>query len=303
MHAFKQTLGLILLLLASSVSRADGLSIVTTITPIQAIVSSIVGERGDVSVLINGSASPHHFALKPSQVRRIQTADLLILVDFGLETFIRRPARMVAKDRVIQLSRSPQLRWLETREIGVIEASHEQSHGHNHSHSAHEDDLHLWLDPNNAIAMARYVVSVLSAIDPQGQSIYEANLQVFLDEVTATTDQIEARLGRSSDTPYVVFHDAFQYFEKRFRLMTPAVVTLNPEMAPSAKVVREIRELLLNSNTRCVFREPQFSPAILEVLTEGLPVTITELDPLGDGMSYTQMLNRMTQGFESCFNQ
>jgi zinc transport system substrate-binding protein len=119
---------------------------------------------------------------------------------------------------------------------------------------------------------------------------------------------IQSQLLPYKNQPYVVFHDAFQYFEKRFGLMSPAILTLNPEMAPSAKVVRQVREYLLSSDTRCVYREPQFSPSILSSITDGLPITIAELDPLGDGSAidadyYPQIVLGMAQSFESCFSQ
>jgi zinc transport system substrate-binding protein len=198
----------------------------------------------------------------------------------------------------------------ETREIGVLSSDQGKSHsrGHDHSHESHRDDLHLWLDPMNAIAMSDYLVSVLSDADPVGEAMYRENATRFKERVELVMKTIQSQLSPYNDQPYVVFHDAFQYFERRFGLMSPAVLTLNPEIAPSAKVVREIREYLRSSGTRCVFREPQFSPAILNSLTGGLSVTVAELDPLGDNTAmdvdyYPQIVLGMAQSFESCFSQ
>jgi len=289
---------------------AEQLRIVSSIAPVHAIVVAIGGDRVHADLLLKGSASPHHFSLKPSQAQLLQKADFVVLVDFGLESFLEKTLGSLTSGRAIELAEAPGIQLWDTREIGVLSSEHVKahSHGHDHGHANHHDDLHLWLDPMNAIEMASYLATVLSAADPAAEAIYRENAAVFRDRVESATKTIRSQLSPYSNQPYVVFHDAFQYFEKRFGLMSPAVLTLNPEMAPSAKVVNEIREYLLSSGTRCVYREPQFSPSILRSMTEGLPITIAELDPLGDGMAidadyYPEIVLGMAQSFESCFSQ
>jgi zinc transport system substrate-binding protein len=299
-----------LLFFGASNAYADRLRIVSSIAPVHAIVLAVIGERAHADLLLKGSASPHHFSLKPSHAQMLQNADFVVLIDFGLESFLQRPVGSVTGITAIELAKSPGTQLWETREIGVLSSVHEKSHshGHVHGHEGHHDDLHLWLDPLNAIAMADYLATILSTADPDGEAIYRKNSERFKERVEGVTETIQSQLSRYTNQSYVVFHDAFQYFEKRFGLMSPAVLTLNPEIAPSAKVVREIREYLRSSGTRCVFREPQFSPAILSSLTEGLSVTIAELDPLGDNTAmdvdyYPQIIIGMSQSFESCFSQ
>lgn len=289
---------------------AERLRIVSSIAPVHAIVVAVGGDRVQADLLLKGSASPHHFSLKPSQAQLLQKADFVVLVDFGLESFLAKSLRSLTPGRSIELSEAPNIQLWETREIGVLSSEYvkSHSHGHDHGHASHHDDLHLWLDPMNAIEIAGYLATVLSDADPAGETIYRENAAIFRDRVESATKTIRSQLSPYSNRPYVVFHDAFQYFEKRFGLMSPAVLTLNPEMAPSAKVVSEIREYLLSSGTQCVYREPQFSPSILRSMTEGLPITIAELDPLGEGMAidadyYPQIILEMAQSFESCFSQ
>ena len=301
---------LLLVLMVSSEVRADRLRIVSSIAPVHAIVMAVIGERAHADLLLKGSASPHHFSLKPSHAQMLQDADFVVLIDFGLESFLQRPVGSVPGITAIELAKSPGTQLWETREIGVLSSGHEKSHshGHDHGHEGHHDDLHLWLDPLNAIAMADYLATILSTADPAGQETYRENAARFKERVELVMKTIQSQLSPYNDQPYVVFHDAFQYFEKRFGLMSPAILTLNPEMAPSAKVVRQVREYLLSSGTRCVYREPQFSPSILSSMTEGLPITIAELDPLGDGKAidadyYRRIVLGMAQSFESCFSQ
>ena len=293
-----------------SSASADRLRIVSSIAPVHAIVVAVAGERAQADLLLKGSASPHHFSLKPSHARLLQESDFVVLIDFGLESFLEKPVRSISGIKTIELADASGIQLWETREIGVLSSEHAESHshGHDHGHEGHHDDLHLWLDPLNAIAMADYLVSVLSDADPAGETIYRENAARFREQVEQVTETIRNQLLPHSKQLYVVFHDAFQYFEKRFGLMPPAVLTLNPEMAPSAKVVRQVREYLLSSGTRCVYREPQFSPSILSSMTEGLPITIAELDPLGDGTAidadyYPQIVLVMAQSLESCFSQ
>jgi len=294
----------------ASNAYADRLRIVSSIAPVHAIVVAVAGERAHADLLLKGSASPHHFSLKPSHAQMLQDADFVVLIDFGLESFLQRPVGSVPGSTAIELAKSPGTQLWETREIGVLSSGHEKSHshGHDHGHEGHHDDLHLWLDPLNAIAMADYLATILSTADPDGEAIYRENSERFKERVEGVTETIQSLLSPYTNQSYVVFHDAFQYFEKRFGLMSPAVLTLNPEIAPSAKVVREIRGYLRSSDTRCVFREPQFSTAILSSLTEGLSVTVAELDPLGDNTAmdvdyYPQIVMGMARSLESCFSQ
>jgi zinc transport system substrate-binding protein len=299
-----------LVFFGASSASADRLRIVSSIAPVHAIVLAVAGERVQADLLLKGSVSPHYFSLKPSHARLLQEADFVVLIDFGLESFLEKPVRSASDSTAIELANAPRIQLWETREIGVLSSEHGESHSHGHDHGNenHRDDLHLWLDPMNAIAMADHLATVLSDADPVGEAIYRANVARFRERAELVMKKIQSQLLPYRNQPYVVFHDAFQYFEKRFGLMSPAVLTLNPEMAPSAKVVSEIREFLLSSGTRCVYREPQFSPSILTSMTEGLLVTIAELDPLGDSMAidadyYPQIVLGMAQSFQSCFSQ
>ncbi len=299
--------GLVLLSSVSLISRAEGLSVVSSIPPIHSIVQTVVGDRGTASLLLEGSSSPHHFALKPSHARQLQAADALILVDFGLESFLKKPVASLPNLQAVELSSAPGISLFDSREVGVLNLKSSSGHTHNHAHHDHDtqDDLHLWLDPENGILMAAYLAEIFATLDPAGTDLYQANYQNFRKKMTLQIRRLKARLTPYQKKPYVVFHDAYQYFEKRFGLKEPGVLTLNPEMAASAKVVQQLRTYMQQHNVRCVFREPQFSSAILESLTEGLDVDIGIFDPLGASGThseaiYPQIIEDMADAFEQC---
>ena len=300
-------IGLVLFSGVSLISKAEGLSVVSSIPPIHSIVQTVMGDRGSASLLLEGSSSPHHFALRPSHARQLQGANALILVDFGLESFLKKPVASLQDLQVVELSSAPGLRLFESREVGVLNPESSNGHTHDHAHHNHatQDDLHLWLDPENGIVMAAYLAHIFAILDPAGADLYQANFQQFRKQMTMQIKRLKARLTPYRETPYVVFHDAYQYFEKRFGLKAPGVLTLNPEMAASAKVVQELRVYIQQHNVRCAFREPQFSSAILESLIEGLDVDIGIFDPLGasgvrGGALYPQIIEGMADAFEQC---
>ena len=258
-----------------------------------------------------GSSSPHHFALKPSHARQLQAADALILVDFGLESFLKKPVASLPNLQVVELSGAPGLRLFESREVGRFESGIIQwTHGMitRITITRLKIDLHLWLDPENGIVMAAHLAEIFATLDPAGADLYQANFQQFRKQMTLQIKRLKARLTPYREKPYVVFHDAYQYFEKRFDLKAPGVLTLNPEMAASAKVVQELRVYIQLHNVRCAFREPQFSSAILESLIEGLDVDIGIFDPLGAsgvrGVAlYPQIIEGMADAFEQCVSR
>ena len=206
------------------------------------------------------------------------------------------------RERQMMAKTAPGLRLFESREVGVLNPLSSNGHTHDHAHHDHEtqDDLHLWLDPENGIVMAAHLAEIFAILDPAGADLYQANFQQFRKQMTLQIKRLKK--------PYVVFHDAYQYFEKRFDLKASGVLTLNPEMAASAKVVQELRVYIQQHNVRCVFREPQFSSAILESLVEGLDVEIGIFDPLGAsgvrGVAlYPQIIEGMADAFEQCVSR
>ncbi len=181
------------------------------------------------------------------------------------------------------------------------DSGHHDDHHHGHAHG--EFDIHFWLDPEIAKTIVMIVSSELSELDPSNASIYNSNATKALSEI----DQlIAATKGKiNSNAKYVVFHDAYQYFEKRFGIEVVGALTVNPEVLPGAKQLSEIREAIEHENVNCLFSEPQFNPTIAETIAADTGVKAAVIDPLGAELElgkdlYFELINDLSSSFESC---
>ena len=189
-------------------------------------------------------------------------------------------------------------------EHGYEEEHHDSDHGHKHG----QFDSHIWLKPANARVIVHYIADYLSEIDPANASIYRKNSERFnarLDEVEA---QVESKLSSLEDKPFIVFHDAYQYFEDRFNLSAVGSITINPERTPGAQRIRELKEKIRKLDVVCVFTEPQFDTKLGKLVTEGTQAQVGLIDPLAKNIDagaslYFELLNEMADSFASCLRQ
>lgn len=181
---------------------------------------------------------------------------------------------------------------------------HEEDHaGHDHGESG--NDPHIWLDPQNAIAMVGDIAKNLSAIDAENAPTYEANAAAAIANIEKLSTDLSTELEAVKDQKFMVFHDAYQYFERRFGLETVGPVTLNPAASEGAKRLKEVQEQMAQMNVKCVFGEPQFDTKRIDVVIEGTDVKFGILDPIGNNieagpMLYNQLLTDLGNGFETC---
>ncbi|MEC9346935.1 MAG: zinc ABC transporter substrate-binding protein [Pseudomonadota bacterium] len=276
--------------------------VVVTIKPVHSLVAQVMDGVGTPRLLLDASASPHAYALRPSEARAVAGADLVVRVSADLETFLVD----VLQDRpVLTFDTLPGVTLLKWDEGDAHGHGHGHDHakaredGHEHgghgkhdhdeeeagSHAAHhhagDHDTHVWLDPVNAAVLVRATAGTLSRLDPANAPRYAANAERAVGSLSALEAQVNARLAPVRGQPYVVFHDAYSYFENRFRLPAGEVLSLNPETAPGARHVARIRAEIVAEDIRCVFAEPQFRPALVETVIEGTPARAAVLDPLG----------------------
>lgn len=198
------------------------------------------------------------------------------------------------------------------------EAEAEAGHDHEaeeHDHDAHEGhehgeelDMHFFLDPANAAVMVDTIAAALSAADPDDAATYAANAAATKADLEALTAEVTTRLAPVKDRPVVVFHDAYQYFENRFGLNVAGSITVNPENAPGAARIGEIRAKLGELETACVFAEPQFDKRVVDVLTEGTTARQGVLDPEGADIepgpgAYRQLIERLADNLVACLDQ
>ena len=298
----------LLLLLAPLLARTAELQIVASIKPVHALVAGVMQGVAAPLLLVPGSASPHDYNLRPSDVRAIATADALFWVGPDLETFLVKPLDNArGKVRAVALLEAPGMTVLPLREGGVWEAhAHGADHEHGHEQSGGRD-THIWLDPRNAVVMVERIVAVLGEVDPAHRGDYQRNGAALVARLQALDQQLAAELAPVQQQPYIVFHDAYQYFERRYALNAVGSVVLNPEQRPGAKRVAAIQARIRDLKVRCVFSEPQFQPALVGTVIAGSGARTGVLDPLGATLpagpdAYFQLLQGLGAALRGCLD-
>ncbi|MBW9054717.1 zinc ABC transporter substrate-binding protein [Rhizobium mesosinicum] len=289
--AVRLTLAIPAFLFAGSLQAADAPLVVTSIKPVHSLVSAIMQGVGKPELIVDGAASPHTYNLKPSNARALQEAKVIFWVGPGLEAFLEKPLESLGSDAIVaRLDDAPGLVKLPFREGGAFEAhddgdehaeaDHDQDDAeadHVHDHGAF--DTHLWLDPMNAKAMATEITTTLVAADPENALTYEANANALDDKLDALDKEIAATVSPVKDKPFIVFHDAYQYFEHRYHIRVAGSITVSPETIPGAERVSEIHKKVGDLGATCVFAEPQFEPRLVNVVIEGTKAKSGVLDP------------------------
>ncbi len=309
--------------LAQSAAAAQP-KIVVSIKPIHSLVAGVLDGVAEPELLLSGGESPHSYALRPSQARALSSADVIFWVGPDLEGFLVRPLQALGGNgRIVTLMEAPGIELLAVRSGGVWEAhdhhhghshgkkkhdhkhDHKKGHSHGHSHGHGENDAHLWLDPHNAKVIVLIAASEAKELFPEHGERIEANaraLSAKLDELDA---ELRGNLTPLAGRPFIVFHDAYQYFERRYGLSAAGAITLNPEQSPGAQRLRQIRRTIDERGAACVFAEPQFEPRLVATVTEGTNARQGVLDPLGADIpegpqAYFTLMRRLAEGLRSC---
>ncbi len=284
-------------------AAAGAPGVVVTITPVHALVAAIMEGVGEPHLLVRGAASPHEMSLRPSDAKAIQSADVIFWIGEELETFLAKPlAALGPATRVVALAAVPGVRRL-ARRGGLVRGptvAHEPA-----GPDARGLDAHVWLDPENARHMARHASQVLSEVDVVNAQQYKANAQRLERRLDDLTTELQARLGPSRGRPYVVLHDAYQYFEVRFAIAPVAALAANPAAQPGARSLRDLRRLILESGTTCVFGGPSSAPTLLPVLVAGSAARSGILDPLGVNLepgpdAYFALMRNLAESLAGC---
>jgi len=299
-------------------AQADAPAVVASIKPVYSLVAAVMEGVGEPVLLIKGGGSPHVYALRPSEARALERADIVVWVGEEMETFLARPLSTLAADAgVVTLVDSDGLILLPAREGGAWDGHDHGDEGHDHEtherhvessdhdHDAGEFDMHIWLDPRNGTAMAGSIAAALIEADPDNASIYRSNLARLDAGLAALENSIDESIEAVRETPFVVFHDAYQYFESRFDVNAVGSITVSPETQPGAARLRELRETIASTGARCVFSEPQFEPRLLETVVEGTDVAPGVLDPLGAELAagpdlYFELMRGMADSLVDC---
>lgn len=295
-------------------AQQDGLRVVVTSKPIHAIVAAVMQDIGQPTVLIDGPASPHTYAMRPSDATLVNRADVLFRVSEALEPFTAKVVRSLPRSvKVVTLAEAPQVRLLQRRSGGAFEPhSHSHAHGHGHKHSGQKAaagdssyDAHVWLDPDNAKAMAAMVAATLAERMPARAEKLQSNVKALEARLDRLAETLSADLAAISGKPFVVLHDAYQYFERRFGLSAVGSILVDPDEMPSAKRLTELRKKVARLGVACVFAEPNHQPRVIESVTEGTAARTAVLDPEGTTLKagpelYFELMERMAGAMKSC---
>lgn len=266
---------LLLILYSTGASAASSVpNVVVSIKPFYNICANVMQSVGKPHLLLTQNASPHDYQLKPSDAKLINSSDLLIWGGPGLEGYLNKAAINLA-NKQLDLASAPGLELLAMR-------FSTQWHHHDHGHSHHDDiDPHFWLDPDNSIIIASAIASKLAEIDPQNATIYADNAREFSKQINTQKLIWQKQLNPYKTSPYIVSHDAYQYFNNYFGLDGVGAITLNPEIPPSIQRIQNIHNLLQKEQVTCIFTEPQFTYKVVNTLVNDTSVHTGVLDPLG----------------------
>ena len=310
---------LALTLPVSATQSAERQGVVASIKPIHSLVAAVMEGVGAPTLIVRNTGSEHVYSLKPSDASALDGARVIFWVGHEMETFLEKPIETLGDGAtVVALGDAGGLERLKFREGGPFEAhSHDDGEeneagaGHaeeEHDHAHGEYDMHVWLDPMNAKVLVARIAETLSEADPANAARYAQNATAYALKLDTLTAEITAELAPVKDKPFIVFHDAYQYFEKRFGVNAVGSITVSPEVTPGAQRVQEIHDKVKELGATCVFAEPQFEPKLVSVVTEGTTARSGVLDPLGSTLSdgpdlYPQLIRDLASSLKSCLSQ
>ena len=323
---------IIILFVFSSINAfaTETTGVISTIQPINSLVSAVIGNTGKTISIIPAEQSPHDFKLKPSDVKVLQNGNIIFYVSNHLESSVTKVFKNLPKNiKLINLMEESGINHLAIRDNAAWERhdhhgddhddhdkhgkkhdDHDDHEKHGKKHDDHddhekEDDVHIWLSPDNAIKIVQKVNKVLSLYFPENSKIYNDNTTKFIDKIRSLKMELIKEMSPIKNKPYIVFHDAYQYFEKTFELNAVGSVALEGDMASSPKQISFIKDKIIKSKASCVFQEPQFDSKLVKIVVEGTNAKIGTLDPLGVNITgnkdfYLQLLTNMAKSLKEC---
>ncbi len=286
-------------------------AVVTSIRPLGFIASAIADGVTPTEILLPDGASPHDFALRPSDIQRLRSADLVLWVGPDMEAFLTKSLTQLPANKQLAISELPAVQPLLMKGDDDHDHDHAaEAHSHadgddGHDHHHGDYNMHVWLSPEVAKVTAIAIHDRLLELMPQKKDKLDANLRQFEDQLAQTDKNLVKMLTPVQGKGYFVFHDAYGYFEKHFGLSPLGHFTVNPEIQPGAQRLHQIRTQLVEQKAVCVFAEPQFRPAVINAVASGTNVRSGTLDPLGTGIelgkdSYGNFLTALSNQYVSC---
>ncbi len=278
-------------------------SVVASIKPIHSLVASVMEGVGTPELTVRGGSSPHTYSLAPTDAEALQNAKVIFWVGHEMEAFLEKPLEALPSGAtVVSLMDNKSLGLFAVREgDGFDPDEHKGEEEHEHG----EMDPHVWLDPRNAAVMVDEIAATLAKADPENAQRFIENAARTKQQLVVLESEIAQEVAPLKDKHFITFHDAFQYFEKRFEIPSSGAISIHPENPPGAKGVREIKDRLQSANVTCVFSEPQFDSKLVNLITEGTDVKTGVLDAEAGTLEpgpalYGQLLRNIAKSLQEC---
>ena len=310
------------MILSSGVLKADVPNVVADIAPVHSLVSMVMKGIGEPQLLIPQNASPHHYAMRPSEAKALQEANLVVYLGHDMTPWLEplfetvaasaEPLDLSEVDGVLQLS------YREGPVFGEHEGhdDHDDHEGHDHEEEGHDDhahhdhdgnDPHMWLDPENALVWLDAIASELGHIDPENAARYRANANTAKEEISHEIHHIEDHLKSVQGQGFLVFHDAYQYFENRFGIFATGSISIGDASKPSPKRLQQLKHHFEEEGIHCVLSEPQYSSKLIDSVFGGFKPHIGVADPIGVDLElgfglYLELLENLASGIAQCVN-
>ncbi len=334
-----------------SLNVSADIKVVTTIQPLHSLISNVMGNTGKLNLILEGTASPHSFTLKPSHAKMLEQANIIFWVDESLESFLEKPIKSIPKKaKIVTLMELSNLEILKFREKNIYgghddhkdhdkhghkedkhdkhddhdkhghkedkhdkhddhdkhghkEDKHAKHDDHGHAHAHGEFDVHIWLDPVNAKKIVEEVAHELADLDPKNAKIYKQNAKNTQKKLDAMIVDINKSINKKAS--FITFHDAYQYFEKRFGVESLGALTINTDVQPGAKQIAEIQDLVEDRKIKCIFSEQQFNPKLINMIAKNTGAKTGILDPLGSSYKpgkdlYFNLISDLNKNINKC---
>ena len=301
-------------------ASADVPQVATDIPPVHSLVSQVMGDLGTPKLIVPPGTSPHGYAMRPSEARALQNADVTFWMGPDLTPWLGRAIKSLTGNAInVALSNSEDLVRHPFRTGATFDSHDHHDHGdhgdeqkeaHKDDHGDHGDeheglDPHLWLDPDNARILLGVISSTLAGLDPTHADTYRANAAQAKKAIAALTHELDVALQPIRGRPFIVFHDAYQYFEHRFNVDASGSVALGDASSPGPARIAAIRQKVQTLGAHCVFSEPQFRSKIITTVIEGTTARSATLDPLGATLKpgpelYSQLLRNLGDNLLTC---
>ena len=297
---------------------ADAPKVTVDIAPVHSLVSKIMNGVGKPDLIIPAGASPHEYQLKPSNAKALEDADLVFWIGEDLTPWLEKGLSSLAQDSSITaLLGVDGIELLSFREGALFEAHDHDDHDDHDDHGkkkhddhddhAHGDhDPHAWLSPQIAKVWLNVIAAKLSEADPDNAGKYFSNAKLARDNMDSLVSEVNSILDPIRDKKFVVFHDAYQYFEKDFGISASGAISMGDASDPSPARLAEIRKRVVDEAVECVLAEPQYNQGLVKAVVEGTNANTAVIDPLGVKLEsgpdlYENLIRNLATNLAKCF--